>query len=268
MTVGDSRTIFSPHGRYAVYIGLTAEPRTHIFIINARTGDVALQTSFIFATYPGQQSDGFGVAGWGFSPDSQDATFLYAYATEQGVTWNAVNLTTGSLVVQNFAVASPALWRFSPAGDVIGFARMPATGPVEVWLIATLDGRQLASESRLTGSPFRRFYSDQDSHHAVVGSTDYWLAENSAASPCHEGDTDPPYWPATAKLSWKDVGPLSLTLTWGQAKDDDSGVASYRISMVSPESRILGSVSVEDARAFSVTGLTPKDRIHLQSGGR
>jgi len=256
MTVGDSRTIFSPHGCYVVYIGLTAGPRTHIFVVNATTGDVAHQTSFIFATYPGQQGDRFGVAGWGFSPDSQDATFLYAYTTEQGVTWNAVNLTTGSLVVQNFTVASPALWRFSPCGDVIGFARMPVMGPPEVWLIATLDGRQLAW-SRLTDSPFRRFYSDQDSHHAVAGGTDYRLAENTASRPCHEGDTDPPYWPATSKLSAKNVGPTSLTLTWGEAKDDDSGLATYRISMVSPESRILGSVSVEDARSFSVTGLTP-----------
>ncbi len=261
--VDEARTVFSPHGRYLLYAALVRESlpgksRTYLDIVDAVTGDVALDTYFDFPMYPGQKGDTFGVAAWGFSPDNHDATFLYAYVAnvEGDISANVVNLQAGSLVVQNFTIGSPAIWRFSPCGDLVGFAEMPVWEPVKVWLIKTLDGTQLVS-GPLTSSPFGKFYSTQDYHYAVAGGTNYRLVENTAGVECPSEDTDAPYWPDGATLEARDVGPTSLVLKWSEAKDDDGEVTSYQFHEVSPESKLLGTIEVGETWDFVVTDLSP-----------
>jgi len=263
--IDEARTVFSPHGLYLAYMALVRDSlpgksRTYLNIVDAVTGQVALDTYFDFPMYPGQKGDKFGMAAWGFSPADHDATFLYAYVAnvEGDVSTSVVNLQAGSHVVQNFTIGSPAEWRFSPCGDMVGFAEMPVLEPVKIWLIKTLNGTQLVSGSRLTAGRFGKFYSTQDYHFAVAGGTNHRLVENTAGVECPSEDTNPPYWPDNAVLeARKDVGPTSLVLKWSEAKDDDGEVTSYRFYEVSPESRLLGTIEAGETWDFVVTDLTP-----------
>jgi hypothetical protein len=131
------------------------------------------------------------VAGWGFSPDCYDRTFLFARNLPGAAAseLNLVNLPRGerSPVFTQTLPLGNGHWEFSPCGDVLGLAfRGLGVDQTAVSLIKTADGGLLSGSAlNLTTSPaFVNFQSTQTEHQAVVGVATTDLAENTADRSC------------------------------------------------------------------------------------
>ena len=188
----DTEAAFSPHGRYFQYAWVN-NGMTYLTIRDARTGELIYQTNFTAAPPPGDNK--FRVANWGYSPDTSDRTFVYAYVNSQVVSsvyWGVVNLhlTTNKLVHDELlvnAVSSQTIqpfWKFSPCGDAIGLVNTELNS-TNVRLFATKDGALLNPG----GLDISNVYSlalknNLTSHLADTGSTTYTLADNNADLAC------------------------------------------------------------------------------------
>ena len=104
-------------------------------VADVKTGAYPVDTAFDVSTPPGDEVDmssvvlvdpdqepipeikKWGTAAWGFSPDDNDARFIYAYTSGTGrVTWHIVNLETGSAHARETDAAG-VQWPFSPCGN-------------------------------------------------------------------------------------------------------------------------------------------------------
>ena len=104
---------------------------------------LVFQTQFAFAVGPGG-GDQFGAVNWGFSPDSPETSFVFAYITGQSTfQWNIVNLA-GNRQVQSQSIAAIAsFWQYDPCGDVIGLVTQPSGTQDQVSFYDTNTGQAL-----------------------------------------------------------------------------------------------------------------------------
>ncbi|MHB1308033.1 MAG: Ig-like domain-containing protein [Limisphaerales bacterium] len=181
---------FSPHGKRFVLATSLGNFRTQLFVVNTSNGEVAHFTEFVS-----------GSAGWGFSSDCADRSFIYAYRDGQNsVDWNLVNLAAKKVVHRqtlsgfgawgfnpgtggwNFNPLS-GFWQFSPCGDVAGLV-VSVGANLTVQLIRTRDsGLPLLASQSFPPSAVS-LQVTPESHVAVRGGTETVLAPNEAADPC------------------------------------------------------------------------------------
>ena len=108
---------FSPHGQYLLFAGIGNSGGFYLKIFNWHT------ESFVYDVYSASiygSASGKSIAGWGFSPDSKDATFVHAFlSSSTKYVLNVKDLSSGSndYVLHSTNNSGGALWRFSPCGD-------------------------------------------------------------------------------------------------------------------------------------------------------
>lgn len=186
----DTEAAFSPHGQYFQYARVDSG-MTYLTILDARTGARVYETSFTAAPPPSGSKTR--VASWGYSPDTSDRTFVYAYVNSQivsSVYWGVVNLhlTTNKLVHDELLVNALSsgtiqpFWKFSPCGDAIGLVNTAVT-PTNIRLFATSDGT-LKGEQNITTGDTLALRNNLASHYADTGSATYTLADNTADAAC------------------------------------------------------------------------------------
>ncbi len=186
---GSAAIGFSPHGYYFVHAATRGGGNVSLTVVNVSvtSGDRPYDT--IFAASTGGGAGTVSTAGWGFSPDCYDRTFLFARvlpgSTSSEV--NLVNLPRGTLVHQEVLPLGDGHWEFSPCGDRLGMAFRPSGGSsTEVQLIKTADGAVVPGS--VTGLPAVpagiQFRSNLADHEAVAGGSVTRLAENTADAAC------------------------------------------------------------------------------------
>ena len=146
---------FSPSGRYFLYTTLLGQSTTQLQIYRIQgvaTQALVFQTVFPFAVGSGE--DQFGAVNWGFSPDSPETSFVYAYVSGQSTfQWNVVNLTAYQRQVLTLAVTTIAsFWQFDPCGDVIALVTQPSATQDQIDLYDTSKGQALQGSGQIVPS--------------------------------------------------------------------------------------------------------------------
>jgi probable HAF family extracellular repeat protein len=190
MSPVSSETVFSPNGKYLLYVVIDATPQTFLKLVDAQTGALRYQASPLPYMATADSADSYGIHGWGFSPDPEDRTFLYA--TDLGQQWhdlNLVNLPAQARVHNENILAIAAFWQFSPCGDAVAIVTQDNTTQATTQLRRTFDGVRIGSRV----DPFLAvtdtnsdisFSSTASQHVATVGVTPYDLAPNLAGVAC------------------------------------------------------------------------------------
>jgi len=186
VTTQNARLRFSPHGRYLLFAHLVSPSMTTLEVVDAdaTTLPVVHQSSFAFAIPPGDVDDSFGTNTWGFSPDSDDRTFVYAYTSGQAsVMWNVVNLASRTLVKSQQIFAISAFWQFSPCGDVIALVEQTSQTFLDVSAYKTSTGSPVGSQSGVPFGPAS--LATSATHHVLTVNGDAQnLAPNTAVGSC------------------------------------------------------------------------------------
>jgi len=108
---------FSPHDRYFAFTVVSGPNSSVLKVIDTSDGRAQVDTDLHFFTVP---IDNVQVGGWGFSPDPEDRSFVYAYTFGQlSASLNVINLESKQGVVSR-TLHGEASWQFSPCGDVFG----------------------------------------------------------------------------------------------------------------------------------------------------
>jgi hypothetical protein len=197
----DAYVSFSRHGKYLLYTSRKATSLV-IDLINVATGSIDHITGMTLDTPPPPTLEDFTIAGWGFSPDSQDATFVYAWKNPGGAAVRVRNLATSIDVFVDVNLALPypynpqtdKAWLFSPCGDLWAIAYEQSNS---FQAYATLDGAD-AGEGAVFNSSDRGFYEvraeDNLTEHLVhyTGGPQFTLplADNTAPLACGAADSD------------------------------------------------------------------------------
>lgn len=119
-TANQAYLSFSAHGRYLLYASVNKK-NVVIDVVETTTGDTNHISGITLEAPP---AGNISIAGWGFSPDNQDASFVYAWKHVLGVSVEVRNLATQQLVFENDQINLPTLapsdvtWHFSPCGDL------------------------------------------------------------------------------------------------------------------------------------------------------
>jgi PKD repeat protein len=233
VVTGSSRVQFSSHGEYFFYSALTSQSHTALSIYDVRTGSLAYQNEFTFSVPPGSPGDDFGVATWGFSPDSQDRTFVYAWVSGQSsVEFTLVNLernlVTGSsgANVHNETILSTAFWQFSRCGDLLGIVTQGNQTQIGVRLFRTVDGTRITSPYETFPLAAVTLRTTPPSQIANVGGTDYIMSTNAANSSCSTppGTNAPPTVAFTVPTLVRQGVPATFT---DDSTDSDGTIAAW-----------------------------------------
>jgi hypothetical protein len=178
---------FSPHGYYFVHAATRGGGMVSLTVVNVSvtTGDRPYDTLFA----AGGGGAAVSTAGWGFSPDCYDRSFLFARVLPASTSSqvNLVNLPRGRVVRQEELPLGNGHWEFSPCGDRLGLAfRQAGADRTRVTLFRTSDGAVVPdSAMNLAAVPaLIDFRSNLTDHEAVVGATPTRLAENTADNAC------------------------------------------------------------------------------------
>jgi YVTN family beta-propeller protein len=152
-----TRLQFSPSGAYFRYSYLVPDPAgtshttdLQIYRIQGVSmQDLVYDSGFLnFSTGSGDEfgeaSPPSGAAGWGFSPDSPETSFVYAYL-DSGNTfqWNLVNLASGRLVNTQTETTIASFWQFNQWGTVIALVTQPSPSQAQIDLFDTSTGAAL-----------------------------------------------------------------------------------------------------------------------------
>lgn len=179
---GEAAVRFSDHGHYLLYAVVTG-PGQAFLSLTHRSGRVAYQANLTFETF-GDVDDKVGGVGWGFSPDDQDRTLIYAVDTgPNSVSWHLINLAAGREVRrETISNATGASWRFSPCGDVVGLVMQSSASQMQVRLYQTLNG-VLLYDATTALVPYE--LRSTDTHHVLhSGGSDTELVPNQAVQAC------------------------------------------------------------------------------------
>lgn len=175
---------FSPHGKYLIFAHTTISDNKHVGLIIARAqGGQAYQDEFDINAL-GVVGSPTNTGGWGWSPDCEDRTLVYAFVgTPQGATVRLANLKIGSKIFDSTLAAGEGEWKFSRCGDAFGLWHFVALlGPGQAVLLKTKDGGILHDQQNIPGGPIS-FTTTADHHIVKVASTETQYP-NAAGQPC------------------------------------------------------------------------------------
>ncbi|MCF7805299.1 MAG: fibronectin type III domain-containing protein [Candidatus Marinimicrobia bacterium] len=244
---GEAIVRFSPTGTSLMYASDTGPSQVYLTLVDT-AGIVRHENTFTFQAFPGSPGDKQGMVHWGYSPDSYNRTFVYAYINgSNSAHFNMINLERGTIVL-NGDLLDPvsSFWQFSPAGDKLGRVIQESLTQIRVQLISTLDGNIAPN----TQYPFGevQFIATEDNHWAYIGGTAYNLSANTAGQPCPE--YDPPEWPDDATITASNLTFTDVDLAWPRATDQ-SGIEEYRLLQDGV------SLTVQPDTFYQVTDLIP-----------
>ena len=193
--VGSAAAAFSPHGKYFLYAAVDNGNHTTLTVVkaDAASSPVVYQTDFNFQSVPGSGSDSQGVAGWGFSPDDNDASFVFAAVTGQSssaVTLVNVGSPARPAPTTRIALVNVvgAFWQFSPCGDILAVVSQTNQSYVEVRLYQVATPLPaLADQQFALGAVTLRTTKTGDQI-ATIGGTDHVLARATPAAQCSSGN--------------------------------------------------------------------------------
>ncbi len=181
--------LFSPHGNYLVYSGLSGN-NVSITVIDAETGQERFhQENITFSVSIGYEGDKLGGVAWGFVKDNGyrdpstnktvyfDANFAYVYTTGTNTsTFNLVNLMgNDNPVITEVFSSGGAGWSFSRCGDVA------AINYYGTRFYSTNNGQQLGSISEANNYPLRTTLDSHQYYKALAWNN---LFDNTADSSC------------------------------------------------------------------------------------
>ncbi len=207
---------FSPHGKYLLYAAITYQNFLSLYIFDCKTGDQVYYVSV--ANLVGLAS-GKSVAGWGFSPDAKDASFVHAYQTDvDKYTFAVVNLSKRPyeyIVGGTNNQLGQESWKFSPCGDKFARVFTGQTG-LEGHLYST--NLYNVSES-FNPDGYEYIFSDIGGHYAkyINSSTPVRISEDISGEQC--ADQTKPVWGAGTMIDTGKVEGVKLELQWDGATD-------------------------------------------------
>jgi beta propeller repeat protein len=222
--VSSSVISFSPNGKYLLYAAVDYQQKLFLKVFNSKTGEEVYDCSgsFLVGSPAGES-----VAGWGFSSDPKDATFVHAYLVDiNSYALKVVNLTKNS---DNYVVNSPAnsfgqaSFSFSPCGDYFAWVnKSPYTDPV-CNLYKTDSYNNYTSVSAVS---MLKLYSAENGHFIkYIDNSTKKIIDNNADEDCP--DATSPKW-ENAVLDTGKLEGVKMKLHWSGATDA-SGVTAYRI---------------------------------------
>lgn len=152
-----SQVLFSPSGKYLLFEALTGATTTEFWIYNSLTGKLvydSLSLSTAILSDNMEHQDGFGLVAFGFSADSPETSFVYAYVSGQtSVNWDVVPLASVNKVSADGTITisgtTTAFFQYSPCGDIVALVQQPSQNSIDVTLYQAVTGKQLANNSNL-----------------------------------------------------------------------------------------------------------------------
>jgi len=193
---------FSPHGRFFIMARNDIGGSTRIQIARIADGSARLDTSFNASVPPGLAGDEIDIAGWGFSSDCNDRSFMWVYSGPNNrATWNLANLDLSTPIVAQRTLTPPAKYSFSRCADLAGIMQPSLAPGFEAELIKTRNG-QTESVTSVPNLNYE-FVTTADFETAQSGGNVINLAPNRAKGPCPASalaDEEVPVAPAPLSL--------------------------------------------------------------------
>jgi hypothetical protein len=256
---------FSPHGRWFYVNQLHGPGWAGLTLWSANApGTPALSTDITFANVPGSGADNFGSIGLGFSSDSADRSFVYAFRATNGSTEVVVrNLETRQTVYSTSLLnATGAFWRFSPCGDAFGIVSSPLANTAVVRLQKTATTGALGTEKSFSAMPADiELETTPDQHRVKVTSSTGTVSYTNVAS--NTADTDCPAAPTLSTLSLNRTtaigGTENVTATLTLTSAATSAMTVTLTSSDTAAATVPSSVTVPTGattRTFTVTTRT------------
>jgi len=252
--VSSSRIGFSPHGKYLVYGAIGNAGNLVLYVFN--TIDFTEAYSVVGGVDIIGSPVGKGVAGWGFSPDRRDRTFVHAIMTgidNYGVcTYTLIvkNLETGEDVFRAPGCTGGASFRFSPSGDYFLWIHSPSLDNVICKFYKT-GNPDIGHYEQGSGIDLLNVFTLDDGHYIKYSNGSVYIFNNTSDRDCD--DTSPPEWPGGSSLSLSNNTGTTIDLSW-PAAGDSKGSILYSV-LVNGESMIV----LEDATSYQLTGLIPNN---------
>jgi len=247
MWVSSSSIRFSPNGKYLLYAAITGSNQgLFLNVFDASNGQVVYDGST--GNLVGSPS-GKSIAGWGFSPDKKDATFVHAYLTDVNrYTLIVKNLKSpaGEYVLYSANNQGEAQWFFSPCGDYFAWIIDSPNSDITCRLYRTDSEDTYVTVS---AAAWWKLFSTADGHYIrYKDNSVYKIVDNTSDETCP--DKTKPTW-VNAVLDTGHVEGTKIELRWDGAKDNIE-VTAYRIYIDNSLYK-----EVKAVKRFTVTGLKP-----------
>ncbi|MBE7501094.1 MAG: hypothetical protein HS113_12445 [Verrucomicrobiales bacterium] len=252
--VAEALSVFSPMGRYLLHVTRDPNDRLHLWAVEVSTLTESWRHDYEAVPRPGEPGSRFGLATWGFSPDPSDASLVYLFNVETGVSLNLVSLVRRRHVINGWTFQGSAEVQFSPCGDLLSLVRYPAQA-AEVWLERTLDGTHLVAGASVANFGFLE--ANSDFHLARTGAGSVRLTANTAGRACAEVPSEAPSWATGARLTATAIRSTSLRLVRPTAQSQGGKIVVYEFRQEVPEELVLGTLTPKEPE-FTVQGLTPE----------
>ena len=250
--VSSARISFSPHGKYLVYGAIGSVGNLVLYVFD--TKDQSVIYSVVNGVDIIGSPAGESVAGWGFSPDIKDRTFVHAAISNvdlYGVcTYSLIvkNLETNQDVIRSTGNRGGAAFRFSPCGDYfLWIYQTPSSDPTCNFY--KTGGPDIGDIEQGSGIGLKDVYTKADGHYIKYFNGSVKIFDNTSDEDCP--DKTPPSWPGGSELSLSNNTGTTIDLSW-PAAGDGKGPVLYSV-LVNGESLVV----LEDITNYQVTGLVP-----------
>ena len=217
---------FSPHGKYLLYAALGHSGAIMLYIYDTKTIKDPVYNISGGAPIVGSPS-GKSIAGWGFSPDKADRTFVHAFLTgTETYALIAKNLETGEDVLRSPHNTGIASFKFSLCGDYFLWSRREGTEDRNCYFYKTSEINSSADE-HFSGDELISVETNQNNHVAkFLNDNNEYTFANTANTPCD--DDVPPTWPVGANLTDDYTTGTAIGLSWNAATDP-AGTPRYKL---------------------------------------
>jgi beta propeller repeat protein len=265
---------FSPHGKYIVTASVL-ELEGRLLLDVYRTKDLHKVFSYSTNAIVGPAVRK-GSAGWGFSPDARDASFVFSFLVDVNMyALYAVNLTKEEdpYIMEAHPVDNTmgfATFSFSKCGDYFAWRYEEPSSAPQCRLYRT-DSKNVFKQASAAG--FVRLYSASEGHYIeYLGVPPLNVVDNTADEPCP--DTEKPTWSEEAFIDTGMVQGVKLQVEWGGDSDGDYDVTAYLITVTDQEDNPVGEYlydyfdKEQPEKKFTVTGLEPETdyKFRIEAG--
>lgn len=244
INISSSHIRFSPNGYYLLYAGIGNTSNLILHVYDARTGEKVFDGSnpYILSSISDES-----VAGWGFSPDITDATFVYAFQTDidqYNLFVKDLSKSQDTYILKALNVPGGAYWRFSPCGDYFVWAfDIQPNNPICRFYKTNESNADYIEHSALG---LDHFYTNENGHYIECddGNTAK-IMDNTANSTCD--DDEAPAW-SDKLLDTSNVTGTSLMLHWKGATDnmEVTGYQVYRNAALIKELEPIDSLEITE----------------------